>query len=64
MTSDTVITRRSDEGTVTAVVRSLLGVFDVQRFDNCWVCSCGRRDCSHVAAVEEALADRAANGVQ
>jgi hypothetical protein len=60
--TDTVITRQTADS-ISAVCRTWAGVFDLQRFQNCWVCSCGRPSCAHVAAVEEALVDLEANEV-
>jgi hypothetical protein len=47
---------------VRATTRGIDGIHDIQLLDGLWRCSCGRPDqCAHVAAVGEALADRAAN---
>ena len=48
---------------LSATVRCIDGIVDVQMVANEWICSsCGRGTCRHSAAVEDALDDRLANG--
>jgi hypothetical protein len=56
---DIHIRRQNSDHDLTAMVRCWDGVFDLQRLDGIWHCSCGEPQmCSHVPRVLEALADR------
>ena len=51
-----VVIRRKRLGDLNAVVRTWAGVFDCQRADDRWTCSCGAGSiCTHAAAVELAM---------
>ena len=56
MTTDAVV-RQSGEDII-GTVRTVLGIFDTERRDGRWTCSCGRAEwCVHVAHVEAAMTD-------
>jgi hypothetical protein len=55
---DAIVLRQTSLGDVSCVVRGLFGVYDCQRLDGQWVCSCGQSDCCHIARAELHLIDR------
>jgi hypothetical protein len=58
MTTDVHLRRHEPDHDLRATVRTLMGVFDCQRLDGVWHCSCGEPgQCSHVPRVLEALQD-------
>ncbi len=47
-----------DLGDLRVVVRAFTGIYDLERHDGRWLCSCGQAPtCSHVAAAEAGLED-------
>jgi hypothetical protein len=56
--TDEVVIRNHPLFDLAATVRAYDGVFDVRRIWTSWLCSCGRRDCSHIAVVRLEVGDR------
>jgi hypothetical protein len=53
--TDTVVRENGED--ILAVVRTQSGIFDTERRDGSWLCSCGQPACVHVPVVEAALVD-------
>jgi hypothetical protein len=53
--TDTVVRENGED--IVASVRTIDGIFDTERRDGLWLCSCGQPDCVHVPVVEAALVD-------